>query len=98
MTKRLLLAMMIVFVVSEAVAAQVSIIKRYQNDLADSGVIGGGSGQNGPLKLAMGPVSAPQLPSGSPNNSPAPSSGCRSPGDSCTNQNVKVPRRHKHHQ
>ena len=98
MTKRLLLAMMIVFVVSEAVAAQVSIIKRYQNDLADSGVIGGGSGQNGPLKLAMGPVSAPQLPSGSPNKPPAPSSGCSSSGNPCTNWHVKTPNRHRHSQ
>jgi hypothetical protein len=98
MTKRLLLAMMIVFVVSEAVAAQVSIIKRYQNDLADSGVIGGGSGQNGPLKLAMGPVSAPQLPSGSPNKPPAPSSGCSSSGNPCTNRHVKTPNRHRHSQ
>ena len=98
MTKYLLLATMAIFAVSEGVAAHESIIKKYPNDLAASDVGSGDSRQERPLILAMGPVSAPQLPSGSPNNSPAPSSGCRSPGDSCTNQNVKVPRRHKHHQ
>jgi hypothetical protein len=98
MTKRLLLAMMIVFAVCEGGAAQESIIKKYQNDLAAFGIIGGGSAQNVPLKLAMGPVSAPQLPSGSPNKPPAPSLGCPSSGDPCTNRHVKTPVRHRHHQ
>jgi hypothetical protein len=97
MTKYLLLALMVVFAVSEGVAAQESIIKKYQNDLATPGVRKDYR-QEEPLKLAMGPVSAPHLPSGSPKNSPAPSSGCPTSGDSCKNQNVKVPRRHKHHQ
>jgi hypothetical protein len=97
MTKRLLLAMMIVFAVCEGMAAQESIIKKYQNDLAALGVGNGDSRQERSLKLAMGPVSAPRLPSGSPNNSPAASSGCSSPSNSCTNQNAKLPRPHKHH-
>jgi hypothetical protein len=98
MTKRLLLAMMIVFAVCEGGAAQDSIIKKYQNDLAAFGVGNGDSRQERSLKLAMGPVSAPRLPSGSPNNSPAASAKCPSPGNSCTNQNVKLPHRHKHHE
>lgn len=92
MRKCLLLAAMTIFVISAGAAARESITKKYQNGMAASGVR-----QEGPLKLAMGPVSAPHLPSGSPNNSQAPSSGCLSPSDSCTNQNVKTPRRHKHH-
>jgi|HubBroStandDraft_1064217.scaffolds.fasta_scaffold496741_2 hypothetical protein len=97
MTKYLLLALMVVFAVSEGVAAQESIIKKYQNDLATPGVRKDYR-QEEPLKLAMGPVSAPHLPSGSPNNPPAPSSGCPTPDDSCKNQSAKVPHRHKHHQ
>jgi hypothetical protein len=97
MTKCLLLVTMIIFVISKSAAADEPITKKYQNDLAASGVGNGGLRQDGPLKLAMGPVSAPHLPSGSPNTSAAPSSGCQSAGDSCTNQRVKVPRQHKHH-
>jgi hypothetical protein len=81
MTKHLLLAMMIVLAVSEGVAAQESIIKKYQNDWAAFGVGNEYYRQEEPLKLAVGPVSAPHLPSGSPNNSQAPSSVCPSSGD-----------------
>jgi len=98
MTKRLLLAMMIVFAVCEGVAAQESIIKKYQNDMAAPSAWNGDYRQQEPFKLAMGPVSAPQLPSGSPNKPPAPSSGCSSSGDSCTNRHVKTPNRHTHSQ
>jgi hypothetical protein len=98
MTKYLLLAMIMILAVSEGVVAREPIIKKYQNDMADSGVGGAGSRQDGALNLAMGPVSAPQLPGGSPNNSPPPSSGCSSSGDPCTNRHMKTPIRHKHHQ
>ena len=97
MTKCLFLATMIIFVISKGAAAHEPITKKYQNDLAASDVGNGEFHQDGLLKLAMGPVSAPHLPSGSPNTSTAPSSGCPSAGDSCTNQRVKVPRQHKHH-
>jgi hypothetical protein len=98
MTKRLLLATMVIFAVSEGVAAHETIIKKYQNNMAASGVWNANCRQGESLKLAMGPVSAPHLPSGSPNNSPAPSSVCPSSGDSCTNRPVQMPHRHKHHQ
>ena len=97
MTKCLFLATMIIFVMSKGAAAHEPITKKYQNDLAASDAGDGEFHQDGPPKLAMGPVSAPHLPSGSPNTSTAPSSGCPSAGDSCTNQRVKVPRQHKHH-
>jgi hypothetical protein len=96
MKRPLLLAAMIIFAVSEG-AAHESIIKKYQNDLASSSLGDGGPRQQEPLKLAMGPVSAPHLPSGSPNNPPTPSAECPSPANSCANQHVKTLHRRKHH-
>jgi hypothetical protein len=95
MTKSLLLAMTIVFAVSTGVGAHEPITKKYQNELAATA--GGPSRQEEALKLAMGPVSAPQLPSGSLNNSSVPSSRCPASSESCTNQHVRTRPRRKHH-
>lgn len=48
------------------------------------------------IKMAMGPVSAPHLPSGPPGKPEDSSSGCTAPSDSCPTPDKKAKRRHKY--
>jgi hypothetical protein len=68
-------------------------------DAHDAGVRSIASGQQSggtAIRTAMGPVSAPHLPSGPPGKPEGSSSGCTAPSDSCPPPDKKAKHRHKH--